>query len=148
VSKMKIVVSAGVAGLMTLAACGSGSETGDDTGAPSGGVRTVEVTALDTLRFEPASLSVATGETVRFVVTNDGEIDHEFVLGDEEIQMAHEAQAGQMDHMMADAIAALDLKPGETMEATVTFDQAGEILFGCHEPGHYDGGMVGMVTVG
>ena len=37
---MKIVVSAGVAGLMTLAACGSGSETGDDTDAPSGGVRT------------------------------------------------------------------------------------------------------------
>lgn len=130
-------------GLLGLAACGGGTDT-----TSGGGVRTVEVKALDTLRFEPASLTVTKGEKIRFVVTNSGKIDHEFVVGDEEIQMAHEMQSGEMDHMAAESLAALDLKPGETKEATVTFDEAGTVKFGCHEPGHYKGGMVGTITVG
>lgn len=137
---IKFTFSAAVA-LLLLTACGGGADTA------TGKVRTVEVKALDTLRFEPASLSVATGEKIRFVVTNSGKIDHEFVVGDEDMQMAHEKRAGQMDHMTAESLATLDLKPGETEEATVTFDEAGTIKFGCHKPGHYAGGMVGTITV-
>lgn len=36
---------------------------------------------------------------------------------------------------------------GQTKEATVTFEDPGEILYGCHIEGHYDAGMVGTVTV-
>lgn len=115
---------------------------------PSDDVRSIAVEALDSLRFEPASIAVDVGETVRFVVTNAGEIPHEFVLGDEATQQAHEEQMTDQGHMAMEAMASLTLEPGATQEATVTFDAAGEFLFGCHVPGHYAGGMVGTVTVG
>lgn len=143
--KLKFMTVLAAVGLLALAACGGG-----DAARPTarGGVRTVEVKALDTLRFEPASLTVTKGEKVRFVVTNTGKINHEFVVGDEAMQMAHEEQSGAMDHMAAESLAAVELKPGETREATVTFDEKGTVLFGCHEAGHYKGGMVGTITVG
>jgi uncharacterized cupredoxin-like copper-binding protein len=37
--------------------------------------------------------------------------------------------------------------PGETEEITWTFTDAGGTLYGCHEPGHYEGGMVGSIEV-
>lgn len=141
--KTRIAVAAGIAGLLVLASCGGGADEGS-----SAQVRTVEVKALDSLRFEPASVSVRSGEKVRFVITNAGKIAHEFVLGDEEMQMAHENQAGAMDHGMVEAMAAVKLAAGETEEVRVTFDEAGEVLYGCHEPGHYEGGMIGTVAVG
>lgn len=143
-SKIRIALFAGAIGMLALAACGGSNS---NTGGTSGGARTVEVTALDTLRFEPASISVKPGEKIRFVVTNTGKTVHEFVLGGEDVQMAHEQQSGQMDHSMAGALAMLRLEAGQTKEATITFEEAGKILFGCHEPGHYQGGMVGTITV-
>ena len=43
--------------------------------------------------------------------------------------------------------AGIALGPGETGEFTYTFDAPGELVIGCHEPGHYFGGMVGRITV-
>ena len=37
--------------------------------------------------------------------------------------------------------------PGESAEITYTFDETGDVLLGCHQPGHYDGGMVATITV-
>jgi uncharacterized cupredoxin-like copper-binding protein len=111
----------------------------------------IEVQALDELRFDPDEVTVQVGETIRFVVTNPGEIAHEFVLGPEDVQMAHEEamEMGEMHEGMdvPGQLAALDVQPGETTEATVTFDEAGEVPYGCHETGHFDGGMVGVVIV-
>lgn len=126
--------------VLLLSACGGG------------GPRTIEIAALDELAFDPAEVAVDPGETVRFVVTNEGEAVHEFVLGVEHVQMAHE-EASEMGEEhggmeVEDQLAALELPPGETREVEVTFEEAGEILYGCHEPGHYAGGMVGTVTVG
>jgi uncharacterized cupredoxin-like copper-binding protein len=47
----------------------------------------------------------------------------------------------------AEALVVVELAPGEMKEVTVTFDEAGEMLYGCHEPGHYDGGVVGTISV-
>jgi uncharacterized cupredoxin-like copper-binding protein len=132
-----ILVLSGFAAAALLVACGGGGQT-------------IEVQALDELAWDPASVTVQAGETVTFVVTNDGQAQHEFVLGPDHVQEAHEeAAAGGMEHGEAgeEAMAVLELAPGETEEATITFDEPGEILYGCHEPGHYDGGMVGTVTV-
>ena len=41
----------------------------------------------------------------------------------------------------------MSLAPGETKELTWRFSEAGEVLFACHVDGHYDGGMVGTVSV-
>ena len=142
--KWRLLVAAAGVGLLLLSACSKA------TPASSGGgnVRTVRVKALDSLRFDPASVSAASGEAVRFVVTNVGKTDHEFVIGGEQVQMAHEDAMGDAGHMQMEAMASLGLKPGETKEATLTFDKPGKIMFACHEPGHYTGGMVGTITVG
>lgn len=127
-----------------VTACNSAEEGG---GGTEEGMRTFEVTARDDLSFDPASLEVSTGETVRFVVTNSGDAVHDFYVGTEEEQVAHEAEMGGMDHDADPTEDALTLDPGETADLTVAFDEAGEFLYGCHQPGHYDGGMVGTITV-
>jgi uncharacterized cupredoxin-like copper-binding protein len=45
--------------------------------------REIQVTASDDLKFTPASIKVSAGETVTFVVHDEGDTEHEFVLGDE-----------------------------------------------------------------
>lgn len=49
--------------------------------------------------------------------------------------------------VMHDEPNAVSLQPGETKELTGTFTSAGELIYGCHEPGHYDAGMRGTLTV-
>lgn len=108
--------------------------------------REIDIRALDSLEFEPASIEVEQGETVTFVVTNAGENSHEFTLGDEDFQMAHQEEM-EMDGMGGDEPNSVALEPGETKELTWTFTDTVEVLYGCHEPGHYEGGMVGTVSV-
>jgi uncharacterized cupredoxin-like copper-binding protein len=120
-----------------------------DFGAPADpddADRTIEIEALDAPKFDPDSLEVDAGDVVTFVVTNAGNNDHEFVLGDEEFQAAHgEAMgAGRMHHGGGMAIV---IEPGDTEELTWQFSTRGEVLYGCHEPGHYEGGMVGTIEV-
>ena len=35
----------------------------------------------------------------------------------------------------------ITLEPGDTGELTRTFDEAGTLEIGCHQPGHHDAGM-------
>lgn len=113
--------------------------------------RTIEVEALDSLAYEPAAVEVAAGETITFVVTNSGVIVHEFVIGDAEVQEEHEAEMAEMaesgEMQMADEPNAISLDPGETKRITWRFAEGGELEFACHQPGHYAGGMVGILTV-
>jgi uncharacterized cupredoxin-like copper-binding protein len=55
-------------------------------------------------------------------------------------------RGGMEGHNMEDGDALL-LEPGDTGELTHTFDEAGEILIGCHLPGHYEAGMKSTITV-
>lgn len=148
---LRKLIFGSVPAAVALAACGGGggSVPPSPTGAATeGGVRTVEIAALDTLRFEPDRITVEVGETVRFVVTNEGQALHDFFVGTEEEQMAHEQEMAEMGGMDHGSTEGLVLGPGETGELTVTFDEPGEILFACHQPGHYAAGMVGTVAVG
>lgn len=110
--------------------------------------RTIEIEALDALKFSPAAISVAAGETVTFRVHNGGSLPHEFGLGTADDQADHEEEMQDMAGMtMHDEPNAFSLEPGETKELTWTFKDAVEVLYGCHEPGHYGAGMVGTITV-
>ncbi len=113
---------------------------------PAESTKEILVEASDDLRFDPASIEVKVGEVVTFVLRNIGKTDHEFVLGDQAYQDMHEDNMeGSADMMDMDS--GVTVTPGETRELTWRFDEAGEILYGCHEPGHYEGGMVGSVEV-
>lgn len=109
--------------------------------------RTVRVTALDSMRFEPQTLQVRAGETIRFVVTNAGKLPHEFVVGDRREQQEHEEMMKKMPDMRHEHDNALSLAPGQTKTLVWRFDKPGTYELGCHVPGHYEAGMVSTAIV-
>lgn len=128
-------------GLVTPAGVGGPAEAG----APA---RTVEIATLDTMAFDPPTIGVAAGETVTFVVTNSGTAVHEFTLGDAAMQQEHaEAMAHIPAGMAHELPNSITLQPGDTKHLTWRFGDAA-LEYGCHEPGHYDAGMRGRITVG
>ena len=96
--------------------------------------------------FEPNQLAVEPGETVRFVIVNTDPIDHEFILGNERVQLVHE-EGTEAHHDPRPG--EVSVQAGETVVTTYTFPETpGALIFGCHLPGHYDFGMRGTVSVG
>lgn len=117
-------------------------------GNPAKVNRTIKVTALDAMRFDPATFTVKAGETVRFVVTNTGKIDHEFALGDAESQREHAEMMKKMPGMKHEEANAVTIPPGQAKEVVWQFAKPGKVEVGCHLPGHYEAGMKGDILVG
>ncbi len=99
--------------------------------------RTVEVVLKD-IAFEPKRLQVKAGETVRFVLVNEGKLPHEFNLGDKAMHAEHQkemlAMQGKlfnedMNHQGMDHGQAMD--PGQMM---------GHEQMNDHGGGHAHGG--------
>ena len=110
--------------------------------------RSIEVTAGDSMAFDPPSIQVVAGETVTFVVTNAGQAVHEFTLGDAAMQREHADAMAHMPTGMAHELPnSVAIQPGETKRLTWRFGQAGALEYACHEPGHYDAGMRGQIAV-
>jgi len=139
-----------IAAAMVTVACGDPDTTTTGSGDPDA-ARTVEVTMVDN-RFEPATLAVARGEKVKFTFRNDGTVAHDAYVGDAAAQAEHEADmrgdgGGHDGHGGGDDSGAVTVEPGRTGTLTHTFDEAGQIEIGCHEPGHFAGGMKIAVVV-
>jgi uncharacterized cupredoxin-like copper-binding protein len=133
-----------------------------EKGDPANARRTLRVTMTDN-KYEPKSIAVQAGETVRFTVENKGEFVHEFNIGTAEMHKNHQAEMMKMmqsgalesDHivhakmgaMMHDDANAVLLEPGQTGEIIWKFGASGEIQFACNVPGHYDDGMHGRLNV-
>jgi uncharacterized cupredoxin-like copper-binding protein len=116
-------------------------------GNPKKVARTINVDMRDNMRFTPSDVTVKRGETVRFVVHNDGRVLHEMVLGTREALAEHAGlmkRFPEMEH--ADANMA-HVKPGKAGEIVWQFTKPGEFEFACLQPGHFEAGMVGKVTV-
>ncbi|MCV0403008.1 MAG: cupredoxin domain-containing protein [Chloroflexi bacterium] len=128
------------AGALIMSACASEAGTVD---AP----RRVDVVMTDDLRFDPDSIAVREGETVRFTVSNPTALDHEFVIGDSDEQAHHAEEMMSGEGIMHDEEGAIGLAPGESKELVYTFAEAGELEIACHVDGHYEAGMRGAVTV-
>jgi uncharacterized cupredoxin-like copper-binding protein len=113
--------------------------------------RTIRITARD-VSFDIPSVTVKAGETVRFIVTNEGAADHDFTLGDAATQTAHRKEMFEMAGMDMsqahhDDANAVFLKSGETKELVWRFGKTGRIEFACNVPGHYEAGMKGVVAI-
>jgi uncharacterized cupredoxin-like copper-binding protein len=116
-------------------------------GNPKKVTRTIKVDMTDTMRFTPADLTVTRGETIKFVVHNEGKVLHEMVLGTTQAIKEHAElmkKFPEMEH--ADANMA-HVKPGADAEMVWQFTKSGEFQFACLQPGHFEAGMVGKVTV-
>lgn len=125
----------------------TGANKAGRPGDPTNAARTLNVTALDTMRFEPANLSAKAGETIRFVVTNTGRVQHDFTIGDAAMQLEHEQMMNSMPDMKHHEPNAVSIPPGETRTLLWQFDQPGVFEIGCHESGHYPAGMRAAVKV-
>jgi uncharacterized cupredoxin-like copper-binding protein len=121
-----------------------------EPGKSNKAARTVTIAMTDGT-FEPSALEVKVGETIRFVVTNTGELDHDFTLGDAATEKAHRAEMAEMaekgGEMQHDDPNAVVVKPGETKALTWKFTRAGRLEFDCDVPGHYEAGMAGTISV-
>jgi uncharacterized cupredoxin-like copper-binding protein len=129
-----------------LPACGGGRSGVPDQASTEGEApRTVNVTMRDDFIYEPARLEVTEGETIEFVVVNEGKNTHEFLVGDDKKQREYEQtmrQGGHDEHAME--VTGVRVEPGGERSFVFKVPKAaGKLLFGCHEPGHYEGGMRG-----
>lgn len=118
---------------------------------PAEADRVIEVTADDDFSFTPDPIQVRVGEVVTLRVTNVGVLEHDFTLGDHQLQLAHDAEMAEMaetgTQMGHGDPNALTLEPGKTVELTWRFTAPGLIEVGCHVPGHYAAGMHAAVEV-
>jgi uncharacterized cupredoxin-like copper-binding protein len=109
--------------------------------------RTIEVGMADNMRFTPERIEVRQGETVKFVVRNTGKVMHEFVIGTKAENAKHAELMVKFPNMEHDEPYMAHVAPGKTGEIVWTFNRAGEFEFACLIAGHYQGGMVGTITV-
>ncbi len=108
------------------------------------GPRNIVAVRINHSRFAPERIEIARGATVRFVIQNDDPIDHEFIVGDASVQARHEN--GTEKHHGA-IPGEVSVPAGTRRTTTVTFDEPGTLIFGCHLPGHYGYGMKGEIEI-
>ncbi|MBN8488580.1 MAG: cupredoxin family protein [Burkholderiales bacterium] len=109
--------------------------------------RTVTLKMTDNMRFTPDRVEVKRGETIRFVVQNDGKVLHELVIGTKQELDEHAALMLKFPNMEHDEPYMAHVDPGKKGEIVWTFNRAGEFDFACLIAGHYQAGMVGKIKV-
>lgn len=111
--------------------------------------RVVPVAMFDDMSYDPEAFEFMAGDAITFDVSNKGDVRHEFFVGDSAAHQEHAAEMREAEHSdeaHADP-AAVSVEPGASGMLTYTFEEAGELMVGCHEPGHYEAGMVAPITV-
>ncbi|MDA1101276.1 MAG: cupredoxin domain-containing protein [Proteobacteria bacterium] len=130
--------------------------------------RTITITMKDNF-FEPETIEIKEGETIRFVVANKGAFLHEFNLGTAAMHAAHQKEmAEMMEHGMITATGidhkmmkmdhgggkmmmehndpnSVLLEPGKQAEVIWHFTKKVDLEFACNVPGHYESGMMGPI---
>lgn len=116
-------------------------------GDPQKVSRAISVVMSDDMQFTPAQIHVKRGETIRLVVRNAGRIKHEMVVGSMTELKQHVEMMRKMPGMEHDDSNQVTLGPGESGELVWQFTKAGAVNFACVQPGHFEAGMMGTVSV-
>lgn len=113
--------------------------------------RTIAISMVEnedgSMAFDPVSVTVKKGETVRLAFTNEGEYGHEFVMDTHEQLMEHKAGMERLPDMEHADLNAIRIGPQGNGEIVWTFTSVGQFDFACLIPGHYELGMKGTLTV-
>ena len=122
------LVSLVVGSLVVLSACGSG-----DSGSTGGGpTRSVSIQTVEYAFQSDAAITISAGETLEFVVSNIGAIDHEM-----EVLTDANRRLGRTER----------IEPGRSDTVTVTFDEPGLYRVICDIDDHRSLGQVAEFTV-
>jgi uncharacterized cupredoxin-like copper-binding protein len=134
-----------------LAGAGCGDDDGEERSAAPAAAEpiTFAIGMKDELVYQPTTLAAKVGDKIRFVFTNTGRLAHDALIGDTHAQEEHEAAGGQdhENHHGDEPPPFVTVSPGDTDEIVYVFETPGEIIIGCHQPGHYAAGMKLTVTV-
>ena len=121
-----------------------------EPGNPNRPAKIVKVTMGESdgkMLFDPARLEVKKGDQIKFVLRNNGQLDHEFVLASTADNLKH-AEAMQKSPDMAHAEPnGRQLAPNKAGEIVWKFTKAGEFEYACLIPGHREAGMTGTIVV-
>ncbi|NQW54264.1 MAG: cupredoxin family protein, partial [Rhodospirillales bacterium] len=101
----------------------------------------------DRMLFQPDKLTVRAGEQVRFLLRNNGRIDHEFVVATLEDNLRHMKAMEANPDMRHEEPNARRLQPKQTGEILWRFTKGGTFDFSCLIPGHREAGMFGAIVV-
>ena len=131
--------------------------------------RTIEIKMYDNY-FEPSKIIVKKGETIKFIVSNYGELVHEFNIATKEMHFKHQPEMMKMvenqilladkidkkkmkelakkDHSMAHSHSnSVLLEPNEIGEIIWKFSANAKLEAACNVPGHYEVGMVADIKI-
>lgn len=97
--------------------------------------------------FAPDRIEVKRGEQIRFVLSNAGELEHEFVLATPGENLRHAEEMQKNPEMAHDDPNARRVAPKTKSEMVWRFTKAGTFEYGCLIPGHREAGMIGTVVV-
>ena len=129
---------------------GPGSFLAGEPGDPKRPARTMLITMREgdgKMMYMPDRLEIKRGEQIRFVITNSGELDHEFVLATTEENLKHYEEMKKNPEMEHDDPNAKRVGAKKKSEVVWRFTKAGQFEYGCLIPGHREAGMTGIITV-
>jgi uncharacterized cupredoxin-like copper-binding protein len=119
-------------------------------GDPTKPARVVEVIMREgdgKMLYLPDRIEVKRGEQIRFILKNEGELDHEFMLDTAAHNQKHAEQMRKHPEMEHDDANGKQLKSKTGGELLWRFTKRGTFEFACLLPGHYEAGMKGVVVV-
>ena len=97
--------------------------------------------------YVPDRIEVQRGEQIKFVLRNEGELNHEFMLDTVAANAKHAIAMQKNPGMEHGDPNGKQADPRTTVELLWRFTKVGTFEFACLHPGHYDGGMKGVVAV-
>ena len=121
-----------------------------EPGNPKRPARMVQVTMREAdgkMLFIPDRVEIKRGEQIRFMLTNNGELEHEFVLATTEENLKHAEEMKKNPDMEHDDPNAKRVAAKKKSEIVWKFTKAGTFEFGCLIPGHRESGMTGTIIV-
>ena len=121
-----------------------------EPGDPKKPARIVQITMNEgdgKMMYVPDRVEIKRGEQIKFVLRNNGALDHEFILATTAENLKHAEEMKKNPEMEHDDPNAKRLAPKKTNEVVWRFTKAGEFEFGCLIPGHREAGMIGAVVV-
>jgi uncharacterized cupredoxin-like copper-binding protein len=131
--------------------------------------QTITVNMYDNY-YEPKTINVKKGETVRFIVENKGVLVHEFNIATMKMHKKHGPEMldmmkngillpnkinkekmkmmSKMNHKMAHSHSnSVLLEPKQKAELIWKFTSNAELFGGCNVPGHLEAGMISKINI-
>ena len=154
----RIALAALLATLAPIAAVSAPGTTGHnhetftagEPGDPKKPARVVPITMKEEdgkMLFIPDRVEVRKGEQIKFVLRNNGELAHEFMLASKAENDKHAELMQKYPDMEHDDPNGKTLQTKKSTELVWKFTKAGEFEFACLIPGHREAGMHGKVIV-